>query len=1065
VKLEEANRPLTVESRSKTGLKSPPPVDSGLSPESIREQVQKVVASRTFSQSKKLVRFLSFIVEKSLLGQGGQVNEYLIGVEVYERPASFDPQIDTIVRTEARRLRSKLHQYFDAQGLHDPIVIEVPKGAYVAVFRERDRGVLDRKAGQLISRYRLSEKLGEGGMGAVYLAEDTVLGRSVALKFLSGPVLRDKDRRARLVREAKAAAAIDHPNVCTVYEIDEVEGHPFIAMALIKGQNLEDRIAEGPLELRDALDIACQLADGLQAAHQGGVVHRDLKPANVIVTSGSDGARVKIIDFGLAQLSTATRLTAVSSPIGTDSYVSPEQMNGEVVNHQSDLWSLGVILYEMVTGKQPFRGDRREAVFYAIAHRVPEPMSLLRAGVPAELERIVSKCLEKDPARRYSDAAELKTELSRLLRALAGSGQASQVSRLFVPEAPLETPRLQKPSRRWVVFAAAGVLAVAATMGVRSLLEKKDAVRPPPELKRLTFEAGVALHPAVSPDGKYVAFATDRAGEKNLDIWVQALPAGEPVRLTRDAADEDFPSFSPDGTKIAFQSERDGQGIYSVPVLGGEPRLLAQKGNQARYSPDGQRLSFTVPDTGYGEPGLIAAVFLMPAEGGALTEFRTGFFASSNPIWSPDASWLLYAGSDLHSASEVIRFQLKGAALGGAAWYLAPVSGGQPVRIEPSEEFARLLPAFSLPLAWLRNNRILFSYASGDAVNLWVATLSPDNRRIIGPPEQLTFGADRVTDASVADSGAVVFAITAARPRLWDIPLDRREAREGAMAVVTNHDFTYWPSLSDSGKLAYLARTSDKFNLWLKDMPSGRENLLASLEGEGNINRVSVFINRTGTQLAYTTWHGSKQVIYTVGAGGGTPEKICEDCGLLRSWSRDGKVMLSQERIFEGSKMVAVRINRIDVVNGRKTVLLEKDGFLFSPNLSPDGGWVAFQARATLAARREQLFLAPMSDGAPVEPERWVAITELKYFDANPVFSRDGKTLYFNSDRDGFTCLWAVRLDLATKKPVADPYPVKHFHGSPLHYSWYPVFDVGPDRIIISLEQVQSDLWMTQLPE
>jgi serine/threonine protein kinase len=1046
----------------KVGLKSPPPVDSGLSPESIREQVQRVVASPTFSQSKKLVRFLTFIVEKALLGQGEQINEYLIGVEVYERPESFDPQIDTIVRGEARRLRSKLRQYFDTYGAADPILIEVPKGAYVAVFRERDRGVLDRRVGQLISRYRLSEKLGEGGMGAVYLAEDTVLGRSVALKFLSGPLLRDKDRRARLVREARAAAAIDHPNVGTVYEIDEVEGHPFIAMAFIKGQNLEDRIPEGPLEVREALNIACQLADGLQAAHQQGVVHRDLKPANVIISRGSDGARVKIIDFGLAQLSAATRLTAVSTPIGTDSYVSPEQMNGEVVDHRSDLWSLGVILYEMVTGKQPFRGDRREAVFYAIAHRAPEPMSRLRAGVPEELERIVSKCLEKDPARRYSDAAELKAELFHLLHALPDLGQVS-----LLPQVSPETSRLPKQPRRWAALAAAGVLAVvAATLGLIWLREKKDAVRVPPEIKQLTFDSGVALHPAVSSDGKYLAFASDRAGERNLDIWVQALPGGEPVRLTKDTADEDFPSFSPDGSKIAFQSERDGRGIYSIPVLGGEPRLLAQEGNQPRYSPDGQRLSFTLPYPASGQQTPTTALFLIPAEGGERTQFPTGFFYSSNPIWSPDASQLLYAGQDQYSASETVRAHVTSGSL-SSAWYIAPVSGGPPVRINPSPQFARFLPTFPVPLAWLRSNRILFSHASGDAINLWVATLSPDNRRIVGRPEQLTFGASQITSAAVAGSGAVVFSITVTRPRLWEIPLDTSAIRDNGdpMAVVTNRDFTCQPSLSDTGKLAYLAQRSDKWNLWLRDMPSGRETFLTSMEGGGDIDRVSAYINRTGTQLAYTTLHESKPAIYTIGAGGGMPEKICEDCGLLRSWSPDGRVMLSQERVLEGSKWVASRIDRIDVASGRKTVLLEKRGFLFAPDLSPDGHWVTFQSRATLAAQKEQLFVAPMSEDAPVEPERWIGITELKYFDANPLFSRDGKILYFNSDRDGFTCLWAVRLDPVSKKPVADPYPVKHFHGSPRHYSWYPAFSVGPDRIIISLEQVQSDLWMTRLPE
>ena len=342
-----------------------------------------MVASRTFRQSKRLVRFLSFIVERALLGQGDQINEYLIGVEVYERPASFDPQIDTIVRTEARRLRLKLQQYYDTEGCHDPILVDVPKGAYAPLFLKRTPGISDRQVGQLISRYRLLEKLGEGGMGDVYLAEDTVLGRRVALKFLSGSLLRDNERRTRLFREARAAALIDHPNVCTVHEIDEIEGHPFLVMAYIEGQNLEDRIAEGALELGDALNIACQLADGLQAAHQQGVVHRDLKPSNVIITSGDSGdARVRIIDFGLAQLSAGTRLTEPGTPIGTASYVSPEQMNGEAADHRSDIWSLGVILYEMLTGERPFRGEHREAVFYAIAHQAPEPMNGLRCWNP-----------------------------------------------------------------------------------------------------------------------------------------------------------------------------------------------------------------------------------------------------------------------------------------------------------------------------------------------------------------------------------------------------------------------------------------------------------------------------------------------------------------------------------------------------------------------------------------------------------------------------------------------------------------------------------------------------------
>ncbi len=559
------------------------------------------MASRIFSQSKKLVRFLGFVVEKTLEGKGDQLSEYLIGVEVYERPSSFDPQVDTIVRTEARRLRSKLRQYADTEGSGDSIVIDVPKGGYVPVFRERDRGILDRKVGQLISRYRLSEKLGEGGMGAVYLAEDTQLGRPVALKFISEALLKDGNSRNRLVREAKAAAAIDHPNVASVYEIDEVEGQPFIAMAYVKGQSLEDQIAEGLLEIRDALNIACQLADGLEAAHRQGIVHRDLKPANVIL---EESGRVRIIDFGLAQLSDVSRLTQASSLLGTAYYVSPEQMNGEVVDQRTDIWSLGVILYELTTGRKPFQAEHREAVYYALAHKTPEPMSRWRAGIPEELERIVFKCLEKRPAHRYPDAAALnadllaipsetlriqdrpaleanalRTESSRLLQSLPDSGSVSPFS---LPEAARETKGLPKRSRRWVVFAAAVVLVIgAATAGLMRLVGKKDAVRPSAEVKRLTFDSGLALHPAVSPDGKYLAFASDRAGEGNLDIWVQTLPGGEPVRLTKGAADDDFPSFSPDGTKIAFQSERDGRANILHSDSGRRAEIAGPEGDPA----------------------------------------------------------------------------------------------------------------------------------------------------------------------------------------------------------------------------------------------------------------------------------------------------------------------------------------------------------------------------------------------------------------------------------------------------------------------------------------------------
>lgn len=205
--------------------------------------------------------------------------------------------------------------------------------------------------------------------------------------------------------------------------------------------------------------------------------------------------------------------------------------------------------------------------------------------------------------------------------------------------------------------------------------------------------------------------------------------------------------------------------------------------------------------------------------------------------------------------------------------------------------------------------------------------------------------------------------------------------------------------------------------------------------------------------------------IFTVTANGGAPTKVCDDCGQLRSWSSNGAVMASQQNIVEGSKVARWRINRIEAASGRATILTEKpDTFLFAPDLSPDGRWIVFQARPAPVSDLEQLFVAPADENVPVTPNRWIALTDLQHFDADPQWSRDGKTVYFTSNRDGFTCLWALRLNPVTKGPIGQPFAVHHFHGTPRHYTFYPSFSVGPDRIVISLEQVQSDLWMMHLP-
>ena len=285
--------------------------------------------------------------------------------------------------------------------------------------------------GSIISHYKVLSEVGRGGMGVVYKAEDTSLDRPVALKFLAAHLVEDTEIRKRFEREAKAAAALNHPNVCTVHEIAEANDRTFIAMAFLEGEPLEKKIEAGPLKLKDALDFAIQTAKGLQAAHGKKIVHRDIKPANLMI--GEDG-HVTIMDFGLALLADRSKLTRLDETMGTVTYMSPEQTYGMELDHRTDVWSLGVVIYEMVCGQRPFKGHYDKAVMYSITNEEPEPMTALRTGVPMELELLVDKCLAKEADRRYQSTADMVVDLETLSDKLK-SGKST----ILTPQAARQT--------------------------------------------------------------------------------------------------------------------------------------------------------------------------------------------------------------------------------------------------------------------------------------------------------------------------------------------------------------------------------------------------------------------------------------------------------------------------------------------------------------------------------------------------------------------------------------------------------------------------------------------------
>ena len=460
--------------------------------------------------------------------------------------------------------------------------------------------------GQTISHYKITEKLGEGGMGVVYKAEDTNLKRPIALKFLAAHLLNDAEIKARFTREAEAAAALNHPNVCTVYEIDEVEGKNFISMAFIEGESLEERIKGGPLKLKDALDIATQTAQGLQAAHEKKITHRDIKPANLMITGSGSKQLVTIMDFGLAQLADRSKLTRMDETMGTVTYMSPEQTYGAEIDHRSDIWSLGVVIYEMVTGQQPFKGHYDKAVMYSITSEEPEPMTALRTGVPMELELLVNKCLAKEAGKRYHSTADMVVDLETLSEKLK-SGK-STILRPQVPDtasgpsvgAQRPAPERSQPSPRMLPAGLSVALAVAIAIIVWQALRSEPALEPTPipTYKRLTFRRGTVTSARFAPDGNTIVYSAAWEGGRR-ELFSTRPESSESRSL--NIQDADILAISKTGEMVLVaRSPRHLSASFGGPansypatllqasLAGGAPREVLDDVVFADWTPDGE---------------------------------------------------------------------------------------------------------------------------------------------------------------------------------------------------------------------------------------------------------------------------------------------------------------------------------------------------------------------------------------------------------------------------------------------------------------------------------------------
>jgi Tol biopolymer transport system component len=747
--------------------------------------------------------------------------------------------------------------------------------------------------GKTISHYRILEKLGSGGMGVVYKAEDTKLGRMVALKVLPPERVADPNRKRRFVQEARAASALNHPNIITIYDIDEAEGVHYIAMECVEGKTLDRLIARHGLRVNEALKYAVQMAAALAKAHSAGIVHRDLKPTNVMVT---DDGLVKVLDFGLAKLTEAAPTgdaeTAVTleptteegTIVGTVGYMSPEQAEGKAVDARSDIFSFGSVLYEMLTGQRAFQGETKVSTIAAILREEPKPLSQVVEGLPREVERIVKRCLRKDPAHRFQHMDDLKVALEEL-KEESDSGELADAAAV-VAGLPrhIERGGVKPPLPRRLALAAIAAVVIVVALGVAGWYwyhRSRATPEVPLTAVPLTSYTGSEYYPSFSPDGSQVAFSWDGEKQDNFDIYVKLIGAEPPLRLTTNPALETSPAWSPDGRWIAFDRVLPGGKVAVVLIspIGGPERILTEMyfdehnvvGHFLAWSPDSRWLAMVGADKSDEFMGL----FLYSVETGEKRRLTspptTNWLGDSCPAFSPDGRtlaffrWASWANSDLYLLDLSQDFK--------------PVA--EPKRLTFGN-WRAASPAWTLD-----GSSLVFSAWSGGDSSLWRVAASGPSK----PQRLAAVGANGAYPAISRRGNRLAFAQQQFHESIWRLEIPTPGGKANApQKLISSTRNDYFPQFSPDGKkIAFASERSGSQEVWVCDADGSNAVQLTFLGGP-NIGNAPSW-SPDSRRLTFSANIEGHPEVYVVNASGGSPVRLTSNpAGSGNpSWSKDGR--------------------------------------------------------------------------------------------------------------------------------------------------------------------------------